>query len=87
MLHRHSCLPACQRVTGHRLLRLLTRGIATRENQLRLPMPSAFAAVHESEAGTNLPFAALRRFRQLSEVLLPCRLRVCGLVRDPRGCC
>ena len=23
--------------------------------------------------GTNLPFAALQRFRQLSEVLLPCR--------------
>ena len=42
MLHRHSCLPACQRVTGHRLfLRLLTRGIATRENQLAiLRMPS-----------------------------------------------
>ena len=60
MLHRHSCLPACQRVTGHRLfLRLLTRGIATRENQLAiLRMPSVFAAVHEFEAGTNSPFAA-----------------------------
>jgi hypothetical protein len=28
-----------------------------------------------SELGTNSPFAALQRFRQLLEVLLPCRRR------------